>query len=379
MKLCLRLLSSLALAAISICVFAQAGPQDVLNRINATKNASEQQRIAADAAREFDLDRLNARDGYAWAQVYNKARLYKRSKIALEKYLTTNPTGPALYDAHSLLLEAAINDKDADTAATVLRNIQPINSDAALKLALRTISFYSYVIAETAPGAAIDAINRTVSLAKGASGQKPEDLDAARATRVATILFEKGDKDNAVATLSEAIRSQPDKSPNKKRLQTAKAQFTLPGNPAPELVATQGYGTFPGLDAWKGRVVLVDFFAHWCGPCKAAFPSMKALYEDLKPKGLEVVGFTTFYGYYGDAKDIKPTEEFEKMAGFISEFGLPWTVQFGARTNFENFGVTGIPTVAVIDKKGIVRKLHIGYSEASFKEFRKFVEDLIKE
>jgi len=379
MKLCVRVFASVALATFSLSAFGQSNPRSILDRINGTKNVAEQQTIAADAAREMDMDRISPRDGYDWAQVYSKARLYKRAKVALDKYLTTNPSGADLYNAHSLLLETAINDKDADTASFVLRNIKPANADAALKLAQRTIGFYSYVIAETAPGAAIDAVNRTVTQAKDLAGQKLEDLDAQRATRVATILFEKGDKDAAVATLNEGIRNQADKSPNKKRLETTKAQFTLPGNAAPALAVERGYGTFPGLEAWKGKVVLVDFFAHWCGPCKAAFPSMKALYTDLQPKGLEVVGFTTYYGYYGAEKDIKPDAEFAKMNDFIAEFGLPWTVQFGARKNFEAYGVTGIPTVAVIDKKGVVRKLHIGYSEASFKEFRKFVEQLIAE
>jgi len=162
-----------------------------------------------------------------------------------------------------------------------------------------------------------------------------------------------------------------------------KTQWTLVGAVAPSLtVERSSGGTFTGLEQYKGKVVLVDFFAHWCPPCKASYPDMRKLYDDLHDKGLEIVGVTTYYGYYNDQKGLTPDQEFAKMADFIKEFNIAWPVAFGKdkdRKNFEAYGVTGIPTVAVIDREGKVHSLDVGYSAASFKKFRAEVEKLVAE
>lgn len=149
------------------------------------------------------------------------------------------------------------------------------------------------------------------------------------------------------------------------------------GTSAPALTSERGYGEFPGLEGLKGKVVLIDFFAHWCGPCKAAFPSMVEMYKDLKSKGLEIVGFTTYYGYYGTERNISKDDEFAKMKDFMAEHKMTWPVVYGERSNFENYGVTGIPHVALLDKDGNVSHIKIGYSEAGMKELRKKIEQLL--
>src|SRR6185503_6586623 len=72
----------------------------------------------------------------------------------------------------------------------------------------------------------------------------------------------------------------------------------LVGLPAKSFKPLRALGECKTIDELKGKVVILDFFAHWCGPCIASLPSMRSLYEDLKPKGLEIIGVTRFYGYY---------------------------------------------------------------------------------
>ena len=101
---------------------------------------------------------------------------------------------------------------------------------------------------------------------------------------------------------------------------------------------------------WKGRVVLVDFWATWCGPCNAEIPRVKELYKTYHAKGFEIVGVDC------DADD-------DAVNAFIKEKEMPWT-QLRDESQSEQqpwhplasqWGVSGIPTMFLIDKKGMAR------------------------
>jgi thiol-disulfide isomerase/thioredoxin len=101
---------------------------------------------------------------------------------------------------------------------------------------------------------------------------------------------------------------------------------------------------------WKGRVVLVDFWATWCGPCNAEIPRVKELYKAYHAKGFEIVGVDC------DSDD-------DAINAFIKEKEMPWT-QLRDESQSEQqpwhplatqWGVSGIPTMFLIDKKGTVR------------------------
>jgi hypothetical protein len=106
---------------------------------------------------------------------------------------------------------------------------------------------------------------------------------------------------------------------------------------------------------------------------------LKRLYGDLKDKGLEVVGVTTYYGYIGNERDLTRDAEYTKMGDFVKQHELPWPTVFGERDNFINYGVSGIPHITVIDRKGNVHSYKIGYSAESFAKFRAEIEKLLEE
>jgi thiol-disulfide isomerase/thioredoxin len=68
-----------------------------------------------------------------------------------------------------------------------------------------------------------------------------------------------------------------------------KAQVTI-GTQAPEITLPNGSGEKISLSSFKGKVVLIDFWASWCGPCRAANPQVVKLYKKYKDKGFEVFG-----------------------------------------------------------------------------------------
>ena len=102
-------------------------------------------------------------------------------------------------------------------------------------------------------------------------------------------------------------------------------------------------GTEVDLAAMKDKVVLVDFWATWCGPCRAELPSVKAAYDKFHAKGFEIVG-------------ISLDDDREKLDAFIKKEALPWPQHFDGQ-GWQNelgqkFGITGIPATFLIGKDG---------------------------
>lgn len=186
-----------------------------------------------------------------------------------------------------------------------------------------------------------------------------------------------GRHDEALAVLDATLpKAAPKVRP---ALQRFRDQYALIGKPAPALPFTEKIGPFPGLEKYRGKVVLLDFFAHWCKPCIAAFPELKGLYGEYHPKGFEIVGVTGYYGYLGARQGLKPEEEFAGMQSFSRDKALPWPIAFVPPSVDEAYKLLALPNTFVIDRRGIVRYASFGYYPLESPLLHDLVKKLVAE
>jgi thiol-disulfide isomerase/thioredoxin len=146
------------------------------------------------------------------------------------------------------------------------------------------------------------------------------------------------------------------------------------GYPAPALAFTwaadrNGPMQIKSLDDLKGKIVVLDFWATWCGPCIASFPKIRELREHYSAEDVVILGVTSLQGRHHprgkpmvDCKD-EPEKEMSLMNEFMAETDITWPIAFTEQRVFNpDYDVGGIPHVTIIDAKGNVRfnDLHPG-------------------
>lgn len=149
-------------------------------------------------------------------------------------------------------------------------------------------------------------------------------------------------------------------------------------------------GSVKSLEDLKGKVVLVDFWAVWCGPCIACFPKLKDWQSKYQSKGLEIVGVTNYYKKY-DFKNGKLAQAEQPLSarqeqGMLKRFAdhhkLRYTVGVVGdkdKAVYGEYGVRGIPQMVLIDRKGVVRMVKVGAGDANAKALEEEIKKLLAE
>lgn len=118
---------------------------------------------------------------------------------------------------------------------------------------------------------------------------------------------------------------------------------------APDFSLETNKGTAVTLSKLQGKVVLVNFWATWCGPCRAEIPAFLEVYKEYKSKGFEIIGVSL------------DQDGWKKVNPFIDRFKITYPIVIGDAKLVKAYGdFNAIPTSFVIDKKGNIVNEHVG-------------------
>ena len=137
--------------------------------------------------------------------------------------------------------------------------------------------------------------------------------------------------------------------------------------PAPNFTLKSLSGKNLKLSELAGNVVLINFWASWCGPCLQEMPLLNAIHKKYEPLGFTVLG-------------VNVEENSDNARAFLAERGVDFPILLDTSNQVSQlYDVVAMPTTVVVDRDGNMRFLHKGYKTGDEKQYRKMVKKLIRE
>src|SRR5262245_15954130 len=147
----------------------------------------------------------------------------------------------------------------------------------------------------------------------------------------------------------------------------AAAAPLAPSTAAPDFTLRSLQGQNLRLGEQRGRVVLVNFWATWCGPCRQEMPHLNKLYEKYKASGFVLLG-------------VNVDDDSAQAAGVATKLGLTFPVLPDADKRVSRqYDLTAMPSTVLIDRDGKVRYLHRGYQNGYENTYERQIRELLKE
>jgi thiol-disulfide isomerase/thioredoxin len=145
------------------------------------------------------------------------------------------------------------------------------------------------------------------------------------------------------------------------------ALAVAPQGPAPKFSLDSMAGKPISLDQYKGQVVMINFWASWCGPCRQEMPLLQQMYAKYKPMGFTMLGV-----------NVEPDSKL--AAGFLEKTPVTFPILFDVKSEVSKlYQVAGMPSTAIVDRKGNLRWVHKGYKPGDENEYQNQIRALLRE
>jgi len=274
----------------------------------------------------------------AWAGIVEDVRTtlaqnnFFAAEAQLSSYRAKNGVTPEYVEAYSWMGRAALGARDYDQAAAYAKQTRAL---AVEQLKQRPLDAEPHL--PLSLGAAIEVESQ--------------------------VLAARGQRTQAVAVLQAALKTYGTTS-IRARLQKNLNLLSFEGKLAPALKGGEQFlgSKPPVLAELKGSPVLLFFWAHWCGDCKAEAPIITQLRTEFAAKGLTVLGPTRLYGYTAQVENASPSDELayidavrHRFYGGLLDMPVPIS-----KYNFDVYGASTTPTLVLLDRTGKVAMYHPG-------------------
>lgn len=148
---------------------------------------------------------------------------------------------------------------------------------------------------------------------------------------------------------------------------TSRATAAAASHPAPDFTLTLADGRKMSLAQLRGQVVMINFWASWCGPCRTEMPLLDAMYRKYKPMGFTLV-----------AVNVEPDSK--EAQAFLRDVPVSFPIAYDNDSKMTKlFDVQGMPSSIIIDRRGNARVVHKGYRPGDENEYLDNIRMLIRE
>jgi thiol-disulfide isomerase/thioredoxin len=143
--------------------------------------------------------------------------------------------------------------------------------------------------------------------------------------------------------------------------------FAASTGPAPDFVLDSNTGKPVKLSGYKGKVVMINFWATWCGPCRQEWPLLESIYKQYKSQDFVLLGVNV-------EPDSKPAGE------WLKKQPVTFPVLYDVKSQVsDSYKVTGMPTTVWVDKKGNLRFVHQSFKPGDENEYMNNIRTLLRE
>jgi len=313
-----------------------------------------------------------------------KGAVLSWSDHAWEDYLSWQDTDPRVVDKINELIGRQMRFSGAIQAARRAvgeRRLGEIYSAKTMWVRAR----YGVDLSQAAPRDSTGMRhNLRATSSDGSSTKRPMDAEphlplalGAALEVQSQVLEARGQRTQAIALLQTALHTYGNTSIHD-RIQKNLNLLSFQGKVAPALKEDQFLGApLPPAAQLKGSPVLLFFWAHWCGDCKAEAPIITQLRSEYAGKGLKVIGPTRFYGYTAQSEHASHEEELHYIDAVRHRFysgllNMPVPIN---KSNFDVYGASTTPTLVLLDKSGKVAWYHPG--AVPYDELRGEIEKVV--